>query len=243
MYGLKAIFKKELLSYFVTPIAYVFIAIFLMTSSSFTFYLSDFYGRGQADLQSFFDWHPWLYIFLMPAISMRLWAEEKKSGTLEIISTLPVPLWQMVAGKFLAAWAFTAITLFCTFPIWVTACYLGDPDNGIIFISYIGSLLMAGGYLAIGSFISATTRNQVIAFVISALVCFLFTISGFPMVLNFFQGWLPGPVLNAIAGFSFLTNFGDITKGILEIKSLWFFLTFIVFWLFINSYILSTRKR
>lgn len=243
MYGLKAIFKKELLSYFVTPIAYVFIAIFLMTSASFTFYLSDFYGRGQADLQSFFNWHPWLYIFLMPAISMRLWAEEKKSGTLEIISTLPVSLWQMVAGKFLAAWAFTAITLFCTFPIWMTVCYLGDPDNGIIFISYIGSLLMAGGYLAIGSFVSATTRNQVIAFVISALACFIFTISGYPMVLNFFQGWLPSIVINTIASFSFLTNFGDITKGILEIKSLWFFLTFIVFWLFINSYILSTRKR
>lgn len=243
MYGLTAILRKELISYFATPVAYVFIAIFLLTSGAFTFYLSDFYGRGQADLEPFFTWHPWLYLFLIPAISMRLWAEERKSGTLEILTSFPIPLWQMVTGKFLAAWAFTGIALLCTFPFWLTVSYLGDPDHGVIFASYFGSLLMAGGYLAIGSCLSALTRNQVIAFVLSVVACFAFTVSGFPMVLGFFQGWLPQVLLDVISSFSFLTNFNEITKGILELRSIGFFLTFIVLMLYLNAYALSKAKE
>jgi ABC-2 type transport system permease protein len=242
-YGLTAILRKELISYFATPVAYVFIAIFLLTSGAFTFYLSDFYGRGIADLKPFFAWHPWLYLFLIPAISMRLWAEERKSGTLEILITSPIPLWQMVAGKFLAAWVFTCVALLCTIPIWLTVSYLGNPDHGVIFASYIGSALMAGGYLAIGSCISALTSSQVVAFIISVVVCFAFTVSGFPMVLGFFQGWLPQIFLDVISSFSFLSNFDEITRGILELRSIGFFLTFIVLMLYLNAYALSKNKE
>src|ERR1700761_5581637 len=166
------IMRRELASYFATPLAYVFILIFLLLANAFTFYLGNFFERGQADLLPFFNFHTWLYLFLVPAVSMRLWAEERKSGTIELLLTLPLTMWQAVVGKFLAAWVFIGIALFLTFPIWITVNYLGSPDNGVIFASYIGSFLMAGGYLAIGSAISATTNNQVIAFVVSVVVCF-----------------------------------------------------------------------
>ena len=181
---IKAIFRRELRSYFATPVAYVFIVIFLVLMGTFTFSLGGFYERGQADLQSFFNFHPWLYLFLVPAIAMRLWAEERKSGSVELLMTLPITPWQAVLGKYLAAWAFTGIALALTFPIWITVNYLGDPDNGAILAAYIGSLLMAGGFIAIGSCLSAITRNQVIAFVITVVVCFGFLLSGFPMVLE-----------------------------------------------------------
>ena len=176
MKNILSITRRELYGYFATPVAYVFLVIFLILSGLFTFYLGSFYERGQADLSAFFDWHPWLYLFLVPAIAMRLWAEERKNGTIELLMTLPITLMQAVLGKFLAAWIFTAIALFLTFPIWITVNYLGSPDNGIIISSYLGSLLMAGGYLAIGSCISALTKNQVIAFVVGISVCFLFTV-------------------------------------------------------------------
>src|SRR5512147_2592582 len=193
------VFRRELASYFATPVAYVFIVIFLVLSSAFTFYLGNFYERGQADLQPFFNFHPWLYLFLVPAVGMRLWSEERKSGTIELLLTLPVTMWQAVVGKFLAAWAFIGVALVLTFPIWLTVNYLGSPDNGVIFASYIGSFLMAGGYLAIGAAISAMTSNQVIAFVVSVVVCFLFTVSGAPIVLDFFRDWAPLLLLNTIA--------------------------------------------
>ena len=156
--------------------------IFLVLAGALTFYLGGFYERGQADLAPFFNFHPWLYLFLIPAISMRLWAEERKTGTIELLMTLPVTPWQAVLGKFLAAWAFAALALALTFPIWITVNYLGDPDNGVILAAYVGSLLMAGGFLAIGSCLSAATRNQVIAFVLTAVVCFVFLLAGFPLV-------------------------------------------------------------
>ncbi|HUD96531.1 MAG TPA: ABC transporter permease subunit, partial [Woeseiaceae bacterium] len=199
-----ALFRRELQSYFATPVAYVFIVIFLLLMGTFTFYLGGFYERGQADLGAFFNYHPWLYLFLVPAISMRLWAEERKTGSVELLMTLPITPWQAVLGKFLAAWAFTGIALLLTFPIWVTVNYLGDPDNGAILAAYVGSFLMAGGFLAIGSCLSATTRNQVIAFVITVVVCFGFLLSGFPLVLDLFSGWAPQVIVDGIASLSFL---------------------------------------
>src|SRR6202049_670005 len=171
MHNVGVILRRELRSYFATPLAYVFILIFLVLANSFTFYLGGFFERGQADLAPFFNYHPWLYLFLIPALSMRLWAEERRTGTMELLLTLPVPLWATVVGKFLAAWAFTGVALALTFPIWFTVNYLGNPDNGVILAGYIGSVFMAGGYLAITSAISASTSHQVIAFVVSVAVC------------------------------------------------------------------------
>src|SRR3984957_6868781 len=207
MHNVAVILRRELGSYFATPLAYVFILIFLVLANSFTFYLGGFFERGQADLAPFFNFHPWLYLFLIPALSMRLWAEERKSGTIELFLTLPITIPQAVIAKFLAAWAFTGIALVLTFPFWITVNYLGDPDNGVILASYIGSFLMAGAFLAIGAALSALTKNQVIAFVVTAAVCFLFTVSGSSIVLGFITPWAPQAVLSAVASFSFLTHF------------------------------------
>ena len=171
MNTISALFRRKLKSYFATPVAYVFIVIFLVLMSTFTFYLGNFYERGQADLAPFFVFHPWLYLLLVPAIAMRLWAEERKTGSIELLMTLPVSTTEAVLGKFLASWIFVGIALALTFPIWITVNYLGDPDNGVIFAGYIGSFLMAGAFLSIGCFVSALTRNQVVAFVIAAAVC------------------------------------------------------------------------
>ncbi|HET6631016.1 MAG TPA: ABC transporter permease subunit [Woeseiaceae bacterium] len=237
-----AIFRRELRSYFATPVAYVFIVIFLVLMGTFTFYFGGFYERGQADLAPFFNYHPWLYLFLVPAIAMRLWAEERKTGSVELLMTLPVTPWQAVFGKFLAAWAFTGIALFLTFPIWLTVNYLGDPDNGAILAGYIGSLLMAGGFLAIGSCLSATTRNQVIAFVITVVVCFLFLFSGFQVVLDLFSGWAPQTIVDGIASLSFLTHFRDISKGVLDFRDLVYFALVIGTFLFANTIVLQWKQ-
>ncbi|HEY5702872.1 MAG TPA: ABC transporter permease subunit [Gammaproteobacteria bacterium] len=242
MNNIKAIFKRDFSSYFATPVAYVFIVIFLFLMGIFTFYLGGFYERNQADLEPFFRFHPWLYLFLIPAIAMRLWSEERKTGTIELLMTLPVPTWQAVMGKFLAAWAFTAVAIVLTFPMWITVNYLGEPDNTVILASYIGSLLMAGGFLAIGSCISALTKNQVIAFVISVVICFLFLLSGFPLVLDFFRGWAPQAVVNAIASFSFLTHFESIKKGVIDIRDLIYFMALICFWLYANVVVIEAKK-
>jgi len=238
----KAIFRRELSSYFATPVAYVFIVIFLVLMGTFTFYLGGFYERGQADLTGFFNYHPWLYLFLVPAISMRLWAEERKSGSIELLMTLPVTPWQAVLGKFLAAWAFTGIALMLTFPIWITVNYLGEPDNGVILAAYIGSLLMAGGFLAIGSCLSAVTRNQVIAFVITVVVCFGFLLSGFPLVLDVFSGWAPQALLDGIASLSFLTHFASIKKGVIDFRDLVFFALLIGTFLYANTIVLQWKQ-
>jgi len=236
------LFKRELRSYFATPVAYVFIVIFLLLSGAFTFYLGGFYERGQADLEPFFNFHPWLYLFLVPAVAMRLWAEERKSGTIELLLTLPITMWQAVLGKFLAAWAFIGIGLALTFPIWITVNYLGDPDNGVIFTSYLGSLLMAGAFLAIGSCISAATRNQVIAFILTVVVCFLFLLAGYPLVLNFFRALFSQGVVDSISGLSFLTHFDAISKGVIDLRDLIYFILAIGFWLYANAVVIDLKK-
>jgi ABC-2 type transport system permease protein len=242
MNNVSAIFKREFAAYFATPVAYVFIVIFLFLMGVFTFYIGAFYERNQADLEPFFRFHPWLYLFLIPAIAMRLWSEERKTGTIELLMTLPVPTWQAVIAKFLAAWCFTAVALVLTFPMWITVNYLGAPDNTVILASYIGSLLMAGGFLAIGSCISGITKNQVIAFVVSVVICFLFLLSGFPLVLDFFRGWAPQAVVNAIASFSFLTHFESIKKGVIDIRDLIYFVALISFWLYANVVVIEAKK-
>ncbi|HKJ21821.1 MAG TPA: ABC transporter permease subunit [Gammaproteobacteria bacterium] len=236
------IFKRELFGYFATPIAYVFIVIFLFLSGIFTFYLGNFFERGQADLLPFFSFHPWLYLFLIPALAMRLWAEERKSGTIELLLTLPVTMAQAVLGKFLAAWAFTGIALALTFPMWITVNYLGNPDNGVILASYIGSLLMAGAFLAIGSCISAITKNQVIAFVITVVVCLAFILSGYPMVMDLFTGWAPHVIVDAVSSFGFITHFNAITKGVIDLRDLVYFISLIAFWLFANAILIGVKK-
>jgi ABC-2 type transport system permease protein len=239
---IRSIARRELRSYFATPLAYVFIVIFLALTGLFTFYLGGFYERGQADLAPFFNFHPWLYLFLVPAIAMRLWSEERKSGSVELLMTLPVTLWQAVLAKFLAAWLFIAVALALTFPIWLTVNYLGDPDNGVIVAAYIGSLLMAGGFLAIGSCISAANRNQVVAFIITVVICFVFMLAGFPLVLDLFSGWLPGPLLDAVASLSFLTHFTAISKGVLDVRDVLYFLLVIGVWLVATTIVLDLKK-
>ncbi|RKZ85769.1 MAG: ABC transporter permease [Candidatus Parabeggiatoa sp. nov. 1] len=236
------LFKRELTSYFATPIAYVFIVIFLFLSGIFTFYLGNFFAREQADLLPFFTFHPWLYLFLIPALSMRLWAEERKSGTIELLLTLPITITEVVMGKFLAAWAFTAIALAFTFPMWISVNYLGHPDNAVIMAGYIGSLLMAGAFLAIGACMSALTKNQVIAFVVTVVVCFAFILSGFPMVLDFFSGWAPQIIVETISSFSFLTHFSAITKGVIDVRDLIYFFSIIAFWLFATAILIEMKK-
>ena len=242
MNTISALFRRELKSYFATPVAYVFIVIFLVLISTFTFYLGDFYERGQADLAPFFVFHPWLYLLLVPAIAMRLWAEERKTGSIELLMTLPITPWQAVLGKYLAAWAFTGVALLLTFPIWITVNYLGDPDNGAIVAAYIGSFLMAGGFLAIGACLSATTRNQVIAFVITVVVCFVFLASGFPMVLDFFTSWAPQILVDGIASLSFLTHFENISKGVIDLRDLIYFGLLISAFLYANTIVLRWKQ-
>ena len=201
-----AISKRELRAYFTTPLAYVFIVIFVALNGVTAFYFGALFDRGQADMQPLFGFLPWLYLFLIPAVAMRLWAEERKAGTLELLMTLPVSTFDAVFGKFLAAWIFAGIALSLTFPVWITVNYLGDPDNGVIIASYLGGFLMAGSYLAIGGFVSAMTRNQVIAFVIGAAVIFLFMMSGLELVQSAFRGWAPELVIDLVRSFSFLVH-------------------------------------
>ena len=236
------IFRREFAAYFATPLAYVFIVIFLFAMGAFTFYIGNFYENGVADLSVFFGYHPWLYLFLVPAIAMRLWAEERRSGTMELLLTLPVPLWATVLGKYLAAWAFTGVALALTFPIWLTVNFLGAPDNGVILAGYIGSFLMAGGYLAIGACISAATDNQVIAFVVSVVVCFLFTISGAPLVIEFFRAWAPLTLVTAISSFSFLTHFMAISSGVIDLRDVIFFFSLIALFLSANVVLIDLRR-
>jgi ABC-2 type transport system permease protein len=242
MKSMWAIFKREFAAYFATPLAYVFIVIFLFTMGAFTFYIGRFYESNIASLTVFFSYQPWLYLFFIPAIAMRLWAEERRTGTMELLLTLPVPLWATVVGKFLAAWAFTGVALALTFPVWITVNYLGQPDNGVILASYIGSLLMAGGYLSIGACISAMTKNQVIAFVVSVVVCFLFTIAGAPLVIDFFRSWAPLALINAISSFSFLTHFMAITQGVIDLRDVIFFFSLIALFLAANIVIVDLKR-
>lgn len=237
-----AIFRRELRAYFATPLAYVFIVIFLVVTGVFTFYMGSFYERGQADLVPFFTYHPWLYLFLVPAVAMRLWAEERKSGTIELLLTLPIRTWQAVAGKFLAAWVFTGLALALTFPLWLTVNYLGEPDNGVILAGYLGSWLMAGAYLAIGSCISATTNNQVIAFILTVTICFLFVAAGSPIVMDLFTSWTGSQLWSVISGTSFLVRFDAISKGVLDLRDIFFFLLMMVVWLAATVVVIDMKK-
>jgi len=242
MSAVSNVMRRELAGYFATPVAWVFIVIFLIMAGAFTFYIGAFYDRGIADLDPFFTFHPWLYLFLVPAIAMRLWAEERRSGTIELLLTLPLTLWQAVLGKFFAAWLFVGLALMLTFPIWLTVNYLGDPDNGVIAAGYIGSWLMAGGFLAIGSCMSALTRNQVVAFILSVVVCFGFLVSGLPMVMDLFSSWAPQSLLDVIAGFSFLAHFATISGGVIDLRDLIYFALVIVLWLLANTMVLEMKK-
>lgn len=236
------IFRREFGAYFSTPLAYVFIVIFLALSGAFTFYMGYFFERGQADLQAFFTFHPWLYLVFVPAVSMRLWAEERKGGTIELLMTLPISTAQVVIGKFLAAWAFIGIALALTFPIWITINYLGSPDNGVAFAGYLASFIMAGAFLSIGACVSAATKNQVIAFILAAVVGFLFLTSGLEIVIAFFRGWAPAAVVDAVAGMSFLTHFSAITAGVIDLRDVLFFGSLMTVCLFINVLLVDTQK-
>lgn len=242
MSPLNAVLRRELRSYFVTPVAYVFLVIFLVLAGILTFYAGDFYERGQADLQPFFTMHPWLYLILVPAITMRMWAEEAKGGTLELLLTLPLTLWQAMLGKFFAAWLFIGLALLLTFPIWITVNYLGTPDNGVILAGYLGSWLMAGSFVAIGACLSALTRSQVVAFILTALVCVLLILAGQPQVLDFFSGTLPRKLINAVAHLSMLRHFEAIARGVLDVRDLVYFLLSTLGWLVAGVLLLDLKR-
>lgn len=236
------IFRRELAAYFTTPVAYVFIVIFLILAGALTYYLGSFFERGQADLEPFFSFHPWLYLFLIPALSMRLWAEERRTGSVELLLSLPVTVRDAVLGKYLAAWAFTGIALALTFPIWLTVNALGHPDNGVILASYVGSFLMAGAFLAIGAACSALSKSQVIAFVLAGAVCFLFTVSGSQVVLGPLRAALPAGLVQALTSLSFLDHFASILRGELALRDLVFFLSTIALFLTANIVLVELKK-
>ena len=240
--NIKAIIKRELSCYFTSPVAYVFMVIFLLLCGFFTFSVSHFYEIGQADLRAFFQWHPWIYLFLVPSVAMRLWSEEKRLGTIELLLTLPITTFQAVIGKFLSAWIFISICLFFTFPMVLTVLYLGNPDLGVIFCAYCGSLLMAGAYLSIGSFTSSITRNQVISFILSVVICLFLVLAGWPPVTYFFSGWAPSWVIDFLAGLSFMTHYESIQRGVLDIRDIVYFISVIVFMLSLTGVILQNYR-
>jgi ABC-2 type transport system permease protein len=236
------ILRRELASYFATPLAYVFLLIFLVLANLFTFYLGGFFERGQADLNPFFSYHPWLFLFLIPAVSMRLWSDERRSGSIELLLTQPITLWQAVVGKFLAAWAFTVLALALTFPLWITVNYLGSPDNGAILAAYIGSALLAAGFLSIGSLASALTRNPVVAFIVAVAACFAFLVAGYPLVLDAFRSWAPQFLVDAVGTLGFLTHYEAISKGVIDVRDLIYFALLIGWFLLATAVVLDVRK-
>ncbi len=236
------IMRRELASYFATPLAYVFLLIFLVLANLFTFYLGGFFERGQADLNPFFSYHPWLFLFLIPAVSMRLWSDERRTGSIQLLLTQPMTLWQAVVGKFLAAWAFTVLALALTFPLWITVNYLGSPDNGAILAAYIGSALLAAGFLSIGSLASALTRNPVVAFIIGVAACFAFLVAGYPLVLDAFRGWAPQFLVDAVGALGFLTHYEAISKGVIDVRDLIYFALLIAWFLLATAVVLDVRK-
>jgi ABC-2 type transport system permease protein len=242
MRNVAIIMRRELASYFATPLAYLFLLIFLVLANLFTFYLGQFFERGQADLNGFFSYHPWLFLFLIPAVSMRLWADERRTGSIELLMTLPVTLWQAVVGKFLAAWAFTILALALTFPMWITVNFLGSPDNGAILAAYIGSMLLAAGFLSIGSLASALTRNPVVAFIVGIALCFVFLVAGYPLVLDAFRGWAPQFLVDGVSSLGFLTHFEAISKGVIDIRDLIYFGLLISWFLLATAVVLDVRK-
>ncbi len=233
---------RELRGYLITPVAWLFTVIFLLLAGALTFYLGGFFERGQADLQPFFQFHPWLYLVLVPAVAMRLWAEERRSGTLELLLTLPIRPWQAVLAKFFAAWICVGVALALTFPMWLTVVYLGSPDNGVIIAGYVGSLLLAGAFLAIGECVSALTRSQVIAFILTVAICFLLLMAGYPLVQGPLQalGW---PALaNGLSDLSLYVHFNAISRGVLDLRDMAYFILTIAFWLTACVIVLDTKR-
>lgn len=237
-----AIFRRELAGYFATPIAYVFLIIFAMLSGLFAFYVGNLYERGVADLQPFFIYLPWLFLVLVPAIAMRLWSEERRSGTIELLMTLPVSVWQAVLAKWLAGLVFVAVALACTVPLWITVNYLGSPDNGVIAVSYVGALALAGVYLAIGGCMSALTSNQVIAFVLGVAACFIFVTAGTPIVLDGLRTLAPEPVVEAMASLSAITHYDDVQRGLIDAPAVIWAVSMTAFWLFATGVAVELKK-
>jgi gliding motility-associated transport system permease protein len=242
MHNIITIFRREMSSYFATPVAYVFIIIYLVLTGLLTFHIGNILDRNQADLTAFFTFHPWLYLFLIPALSMRLWAEERRTGTIELSMTLPITQGAAVVGKFLAAWCFTGIALALTFPVWLTVNYLGEPDNGALLAGYVGSWLLAGSFLAIGSFISALTKNQVIAFVVAASICFVLVAMGSTIFLDFLSDWFGGGVVEFFRSLSVVIHFNEISKGVVDIRDIVYFGSLIVLFLFLNVVAIDRLK-
>lgn len=242
--NIKTITKRELSGYFASPVAYVFIVIFLLLAGFFTFMLGFFFERGEASLRdSFFLWHPWLYLFLVPAVGMRLWSEERRQGTMELLLTMPITSWQAIVGKFLASWIFLALALVLTFPVVMTVNYLGDPDNGVIVTAYIGSLLLAGAYLAISCITSAMTRNQVISFILSVVICLFLILAGWPPITRMIENLVESPrLVEAVAAFSVMTHFEGFQRGVIGTRDLIFFLAMIGFSLFTTSVIIRAHR-
>jgi ABC-2 type transport system permease protein len=234
--------KREVRGYFSSPVAFVFIVIFLLLSGFFTFMVGGLFERGEASLQAFFAWHPWLYLFLVPAVGMRMWSEERRLGTIELLLTMPITPWQAIVGKFLASWVVVALALALTFPIWITVNYLGHPDNGVILAGYIGSLLMAGAYLAITAMTSAMTRNQVVSFIVSVVLALFLILAGYPPVTNMLVSWASPWLVDGIASFSVMTHFESIQKGVLDSRDILFFLSVIIFSLFTTGVIIRAHR-
>ncbi len=239
---IRAILKREFFGYFGSPVAYVFIVIFLMLIGFFTFYISNYFEMGQADLRPFFQWHPWVFLFLIPAVAMRLWAEERRMGTIELILTFPVTVWEVIMGKFLAAWAFIGIALFLTFPMVITVAYLGNPDMGAVLCGYVGSLLMAGAFLSVGTMTSSLTRSQVISFVIAIVICLFFILAGYPPVTGVLSGWAPVWLVTFISELSFLTHFLSMERGVLDLRDVVYYISVIAFMLYINGVVILNRR-
>jgi gliding motility-associated transport system permease protein len=240
--NIKAIVKRELGGYFTSPIAYIFLVIFLLLTGFFTFTVGSFFERGEASLVSFFTWHPWLYLFLVPAVGMRLWSEERRLGTIELLLTLPVTPWQAIVGKFLASWLFLALALALTFPVVITANWLGAPDNGVIFTGYVGSLLLAGSYLAVSCMTSAMTRNQVISFIVSVVICLFLILAGYEPVTGLLSRVANPRLVEIIAAFSVMTHFEGFQRGVLDLRDLVFFASVIGFTLFATGVIIRNHR-
>jgi len=234
--------KRELSSYFTSPVAYVFLVIFLLMTGFFTFTAGNFFERGEASLAAFFGWHPWVYLVLVPAVGMRLWAEERRSGTLELLFTMPVAPWQAILAKFLASWIFIGVALVLTFPAIVTVNVLGEPDNGVIFAGYLGSFFLAGAYLAITCMTSAMTRNQVVAFIVSVVLCLFLILAGFNPVTDLMTRWANPALVDTVAAFSVVTHFDGFQRGVIDVRDLFYFLSVIVFALFATGVIIRGHR-
>jgi ABC-2 type transport system permease protein len=240
--NIKTIAKREIVGYFASPVAFVFIVIFLLLSGFFTFMVARFFDIGEANLASFFAWHPWLYLFLVPAVGMRMWSEERRLGTIELLLTMPVTPWQAIVGKFIAAWVVLALALLFTFPVVLTVNFLGQPDNGVIAAGYIGSLLMAGAYLSISSMTSAMTRNQVVSFILAVVLALFLILAGYPPVTNLLVQWAKPWVVDGVAAFSVMTHFESIQKGVIDSRDIIYFLSVMVFSLFTTGVVIRAHR-